>query len=548
MTTTAPPRTVAGDSASSAVWTLASRITGFGRVVLVGAVLGPTFVGNLFQLANQLPWLVFEITVGSLLGSLIVPALMAHIGDANDGDEPDLDAIARLAGGFATTVAIGFGAVSLLVIALAPLLAELFALPVPDTIRDDLASAAVPLILLTAPQLVGYGLTVTGQSVQQAMGSYAFPAGAAMVENVVVIATLIAYGIVFETSTTVAGFDLPRILLLGGGSSLGVALHVAAQWWGVRRLGLRVRPSFGWRDPEVRDVLRRALAATSTAALNGVRILGVLIVANSISGGVVALQLGLNLVGVAVALGAKPVAYALLPRLAVFFRNGQLARYREAYARSVALAALIAVPAAIGAASFGWLLGPVLAVGDMNTTEGRQLLAVTVTAIAGAVIGEALHQLAVAGSYAKFDSRSPLIAFAIRLTITAGLVPVAFAFDGPARLFAIILAISAGDLISALLLHRLVDVQSDLASPHHESTAGYSLGRSVGRTAVASMLGFGTTALVAFAIVGGGAGRGLEALVFIGLAGVGAVTAILVRSRLDDELADLVSELRGATP
>ena len=57
------------------------------RVVVVGAVLGPTFFGNSYQLTNVLPNLVFYgFLAGSLLSSLLVPALVRHI-DAGDGAE-----------------------------------------------------------------------------------------------------------------------------------------------------------------------------------------------------------------------------------------------------------------------------------------------------------------------------------------------------------------------------------------------------------------------------------------------------------------------------
>lgn len=531
-------RSVVGDSASSAVWTLASRVTGFGRVLLAGAVLGPTFVGNLFQLANQLPWLVFEITVGSLLGSLLVPALMAHIRGTVGGT--DLAAVSRLAGGFATTVSLGFLAVSLGVMALSPLIARLFALGVPDEVHADMVRAAVPLVLLTAPQLVGYGLTVTFQSVQQALGSYALPAAAGIIENVVVIGTLIAYGIVFESNTAIVALDTPRMLVLGLGSSLGVTLHVVVQFIGVSRLGVRVRPTAGWRQPEIRAVMSRAGQALGTAALNGFRILALLILANSVAGGVVALQLGLNLVGVAVALGAKPVAYAVLPRLAVRFRSHDLAGYRNEYERGVGLAALIAIPAAGGAALLGWLVGPALAFGAMASDDGRQLLAVTVTGIAGAVVGETLHQLAVAGSYGREDVRSPLVAFFLRLVFTAAILPAALILDGPARVFVIALAMSFGDVVSGALLHQWVG--RPLPRP---SADDYRLPRSLLRTLAAAAVGFGTAAVLAAGLTQVASGRAFELLVIAVVGALGLGLTLGLRSRLDDEVSGLMVQLRG---
>lgn len=535
MNVTSPERSVAADSASGAVWTLASRVTGFVRVVLIGAVLGPSFVGNLFQLANQLPWLVFEITVGSLLGSLLVPALMQHVKAEAKNGATDLDALSRLAGAFASTVIAGFGVVTLAVMALSPLLARLFAVGVPSELRSELVADALPLVLLTAPQLIGYGLTVTAQSIQQAMGSFAFPAGAAMIENVAVVATLVVYGVVFETNTTVGAFDLDRILLLGIGSSLGVTAHVLVQWWGVRRLGLRIRLSAGWREPEVRDVLTRALAATASAALNGIRIFGILLLANSVAGGVVALQLGLNLIGVAVALGAKPVAYAMLPRLAVLFRSGDLAGYRTEYDRGVGLAGLMILPAAIGLGFLGWLIGPALALGAMNTADGRALLAVTVTAIAGAVAGEALHQLGVAGCYGRNDTRSPFVAFAWRLGLTVAFVPLAWLTDGAARIAVIAVVMSVADIVSGVMLHR---------SATNQGVSSYSLARSLRSSAFAAVVGFGVAALLAFAV----ASQLDAALVTAALAGaVGVALTLLARHRFDSELLTLVAELRGSS-
>lgn len=531
-------RSVAADSASGAKWTLASRITGFVRVVLIGAVLGPSFVGNLFQLANQLPWLVFEITVGSLLGSLLVPALMQHVraeAAGADDDATDLDALSRLAGAFASTVIVGFGMVTLAVMITSPLLARLFAVGVPSDLRSDLIADALPLILLTAPQLIGYGLTVTAQSIQQAMGSFAFPAGAAIVENVAVVGTLVLYAVVFESNTTVAGFDLDRILLLGIGSSLGVTAHVLLQWWGVRRLGLRVKLSAGWREPEVRDVLSRALAATASAALNGIRIFGILLLANSVAGGVVALQLGLNLIGVAVALGAKPVAYAMLPRLAVLFRSGDLSGYRTEYDRGVGLAGLMILPAAIGLGLLGWLIGPALAFGAMNTSDGRALLAATVTAIAGAVAGEALHQLGVAGCYGRNDTRSPFLAFALRLGLTAAFVPFAWLADGAGRIAIIAAVMSVADIVSGLVLHR---------SATKQGQSGYELSRSLRSSAAAAALGFGAAAGLGLAI----ATQLDAALVTAGVVGVlGVAVTLLARSRFDSELGLLASQLRGSS-
>ena len=41
-------REVVKNSLAGAGWTAVSRVTGFGRVVMIAAVLGPTYIGNTY--------------------------------------------------------------------------------------------------------------------------------------------------------------------------------------------------------------------------------------------------------------------------------------------------------------------------------------------------------------------------------------------------------------------------------------------------------------------------------------------------------------------
>src|SRR5712691_2799625 len=48
-------------------WTLVSRVTGLMRVVVAGAILGPTFFANIFQATNTVPNLTYNLMAGTLL-------------------------------------------------------------------------------------------------------------------------------------------------------------------------------------------------------------------------------------------------------------------------------------------------------------------------------------------------------------------------------------------------------------------------------------------------------------------------------------------------
>src|SRR4051794_32540134 len=120
------PRSVEGDAVRVALWTAVSRITGLGRVVVVAAVLGPTYLGNLFQATYIVPALVYQLLVGSLFAALLVPPLVRRL------DAGDLPATRSLAGGFLSVSALAFVAVAVVTMAVAPLILSLFAAGVKD--------------------------------------------------------------------------------------------------------------------------------------------------------------------------------------------------------------------------------------------------------------------------------------------------------------------------------------------------------------------------------------------------------------------------------
>ncbi len=528
--------TLVADSAASAVWTLASRAAGFGRVLLIGFVLGPSYFGNLFQLANQLPWIVFELAVGALLHALMVPALMKSVAAG------DYASLQRIAGGFLGLVLCSFTVITAAVMAGSLLVARLLALPIGDpVVQDQFVSAAVPLVLLTAPQLIGYGIAITGQAIQQAMGQFALPAAASIAENLIVIATLGAFGFMYGTGIPLAEVEMTHLLLLGGGSTLGVFVHAVVQWYGVARLDLRIFPSAGWRTPEVVAILRQVPPTAGTAVVNGLRLLALLIAANSVPGGVVAFQLALNVLNLPVALGSKSVAYALLPRLSLFHQRHQLGSFNDSYRRSIGLAAFISVPAAVAAVSFGWYAAEGLAVGEMSTDTGRMLLTYSLAGIAGAIIGDGMYQLATSASYALTDPAGLLIGHLVRLVISAICLCLGlFLFADTVLVLAIAVSMSIGDLVGSLILHLRITRQLPFTK--------YRLGRSLLRTGAASVLTFGIAglALVGLGAIGVGQAAPVTVLGVTLLVGLLATVAFLIlRAKLDNELADVMIDLRS---
>ena len=57
--------------------TLVSRVSGFARILVVTAVLGTTALGDVYQTANLVPNILFELFAAGSVQAVMVPALVA---------------------------------------------------------------------------------------------------------------------------------------------------------------------------------------------------------------------------------------------------------------------------------------------------------------------------------------------------------------------------------------------------------------------------------------------------------------------------------------
>src|SRR5204863_6351068 len=72
-------------------WNLVSRVTGFVRVIAIGAALGTTFLGNTYQSSNLVSNILFELLAAGLLSSVLVPTF---VGLVDDGRRDDAERVA----------------------------------------------------------------------------------------------------------------------------------------------------------------------------------------------------------------------------------------------------------------------------------------------------------------------------------------------------------------------------------------------------------------------------------------------------------------------
>lgn len=498
---------LAGHSRTVFAWTLVSRLTGFLRVALLAAVLGPTFFGNLVQTALFLPYVVCQLLLASLIPAILTPHLVRLI---EAGERREARELACRCMGLILAL---FGAVAVLTILAAPLILPLLTLAVEDAaVRAQQQTLGWYLLLFLAPQVPLYGIAMLGVAVQQAHRRFAIATAAPAFENLVFVGILIATALLFESGNDVEAVHMGKVACLGLGSTLAVAAYALAQWWGAKRAGMLLLPKTGWRDEGLREVLKLALPSSGNTILLSIGMLAMLIVAGGIPGGSVAFQVAYNLFNLPTALCARPIAAAQLPLLARSHAAGGAGSslFREA----LRLTLFIALPAILVFLILPDQLATLVTFGGMRSEAGLALVAAAIAGLGLGILGESVMIVATSAAYARHDAVSPFRAMATQtLLLLAGLAPVALLLDGPLRLTAIGLVFSTASITGAIYLYRRqiagVAARLDPSLLRDLACAGLAVG---GGLAVTALLSDGTAALGL-----GGVGQSLAALATAGL-------------------------------
>src|SRR3954471_14845255 len=154
-------RSVAHSSAPVAAWPLVSRASGLVRVVVIGAVLGPTFLANTFLATNTVPNLTFAAVAGPVLGLVLVPSIVDAL--LNRGAVAGRLHVRRVS----TLLIVAAGGVAALLMLAAPVLAWVLTLGIPAEERQRGWLVAFVLLLLMGPQVVLYTVAAIGAAAQQ---------------------------------------------------------------------------------------------------------------------------------------------------------------------------------------------------------------------------------------------------------------------------------------------------------------------------------------------------------------------------------------------
>jgi putative peptidoglycan lipid II flippase len=436
-------RELVRSSAGVALGTLLSRVTGLVRVWALAYALGTKTLADTYNVANNTPNIVFELILGGVLTATLVPLFVDAF--ERDPDQAD-DQAASAIFGTAMTVLIGLTVIS---VAAAPLIAHLFTLRAHGADRVAAQRVATDLVRLFIPQIVFYGLTALLSAMLNARRRFLAAAYAPVFNNVVVITLfMLLPRVVTGGGLTIdhVAHSGPLVLLLGLGTTAGIALMGIVLLPAVRAAGIHLRFVVSWRHPAVRAALRLSGWTVGYVIANQIALAFVLIIAGNQTGIVSAYLYAYAFFQLPYGLVAVSIMTTLGPELASLARRGETSRLRIRFSLGLRSLLVVITPAAVGYA----VLSRQVVVGLIeHGLFGHGSALLTADALRGFAFGLvpfSVYLYALRGFYALRDTKTPFIINCFENALNIGFAALLyphFGISGLAYAFSAAYAVSA---------------------------------------------------------------------------------------------------------
>lgn len=412
--------------------TLASRVLGFVRDIVVARAFGAGPMTDAFFVAFRIPNLLRRLLAEGALSTAIIPIFTEYLERAG---RAEFARMVRAVTGVATVVLCVVSGLGMLA---APWIVRVMA---PGWADDPgLVGLAGRLTTLMFPYLLLVGLAALAMGALNAHHRFFTAAFGPAVLNIAMILSVFV----------LAGRMSPPVLSLAVGVLVGGAGQLLVQLPELARLGVPLRPSAEWSHPAIRMIAGRLWPAVFALAAVQVTVLVNTLLASLLPAGTVSylyyadrvMEFPLGVFGVA-------LATAVLPSMAGQAARGEHRGLIEMLGFSLRLSMFVALPAAIGLIALGHPIVRLL-------FERGQFTPADVVATAQALAGYAVGLPAFSASrigaqtfFALGDTRTPVwTGFA---SVAANVV-LAFLLMWPLQHAGLALATSLSAYVNVLLL------------------------------------------------------------------------------------------------
>ncbi|SCL15787.1 murein biosynthesis integral membrane protein MurJ [Micromonospora inyonensis] len=407
---TAPPAEQVGEtsaatnSAVMAIGSLVSRGTGFLRTLALTAALGGALVGDAYTTAQILPQMVYEFLLGGILTSVLIPVLVRRRKSDADGGQAYAQRLLTLA-----VLALGVAVLLALVFA-----AQLAALYGGDQSGEGYPKLVTTLSYLMLPMIFFSGLSALISAVLNTRGHFAAPMWAPILNNLVVITTAGLYIAIFGAEIIKPNeMTGGRILLIGGGTLLGVVIQSLGLLPALRKVGFRWKLRFDFRALGLAELSRLGAWMFCYVTVSQIGLVVLFNLLNRAGGGNKAGPLIYNnvflLLMMAHGIIAVSIITALMPRMSAAAADGRYADLAADLSRATRTVSAVLAPIAVCYAVLATPLARTLFGYGAFTDKNVEATALVLMVAAVALVPFAVSQLFTFAFYALPDTRTPAL-------------------------------------------------------------------------------------------------------------------------------------------
>jgi putative peptidoglycan lipid II flippase len=394
---------------SISVATVLSRATGYGRYVAQAAALGAGYVADAYTASILLPGLIYELFMGGILYSIFIPVLVDRITRVGEEDAR------RLTSALFTLV--------LPLMMILSLAGIVFARPLVLLVTDwqsGLSSAeagrtldlAVLFFRIFSLQMFFYGISTIGTGVLQAHRHFFLPTFAPVLNNLMVIASFIAYALLVDTDQTLAFY------VLAVGVTAGVAVMALALVPTMFSLGYRPRPQLG--HPALLPTARLAgpmvvLVAASVAF----QLFGAYLATGFEA--LAELNYAFTIFSLPYGVFVVAIATALMPELSEKHSRRDADGYRETFSFGLRTMTFVVIPSAVGMISLSEpIVGLLYERGNFDAGDTETVSGLLVVYAAG-LLGYSVYFFIVRAFYSRQNTKTPALLNVAIFMLYAGL-------------------------------------------------------------------------------------------------------------------------------
>ncbi|MEY3887665.1 MAG: putative peptidoglycan biosynthesis protein MurJ [Pseudomonadota bacterium] len=426
------------------LWTLASRITGLVRELLIASAFGASALTDAFNVAFRIPNLFRRLFAEGAFSQAFVPVLAAS--KAQNGDAATQVAINHVA----TLLAWALLLLSILGVAAAPFLVWAMASGLQQ--QPDSYAAAVQMTRWMFPYIAFMSLVALSAGILNTWKRFAVPAATPVLLNLSMIGAAWWLAPWFKLQGIQPIFALPAGVMLGGVLQLSLQIPALVKLGLLPRIGVTWQAiQQAWNDPASRQIASLMLPALLGVGVAQISLLINTQIASHLAPGSVSwLTYADRLMEFPTAILGVALGAVLMPQLAAARANGDQAEYGAMLDWGLRLVLLLALPCAVALLTFSQPLISVLYHYGAFTDQDVKQTTMALTGYGVGLLGLVAIKVLAPGYYASQDIKTPVKIAVIVLCFTQLLNLVLVPYLAHAGLA---LSIGLGALLNATWLY-----------------------------------------------------------------------------------------------